>query len=119
MEVKPVVFRNLKNNQEAPLSEFNNRAVHAVAGIGNPARFFDTLRDIGAEAIQHPFPDHHRFAAHDLDFEDNQDIVMTEKDAVKCARFARTNYWVLEVDAVPTATMVEKLQSWVKETRFG
>ena len=119
MEVKPTVFQNLRSHQKTPLSEFKNRAVHAVAGIGNPARFFDTLGDIGAEATHHPFPDHYRFDEHDLDFGDNRDIVMTEKDAVKCARFAGTNCWVLEVDAVPTTAMVEELQFWVEEIRVG
>lgn len=119
MEVKPTAIRNMKSNEQVPLDKFKNRAVHAIAGIGNPARFFDTLRGIGAETTNHPFPDHHRFSEYDLDFGDNRDIIMTEKDAVKCARFAGANCWVLEVEARPTPAMVEKLQTWVEETRVG
>ena len=119
MEVKPTAFRNMRSNEQVPLNKFKNRTVHAIAGIGNPARFFDTLGSIGAEMTHHPFPDHHRFSENDLDFGDNRDIIMTEKDAVKCTRFAGANCWVLEVDARPTAAMVEKLQIWVEETRVG
>jgi tetraacyldisaccharide 4'-kinase len=60
--------------------------VHAVAGIGYPKRFFNQLRRYGLEVIDHPFPDHHAFSIDDITFEDELPILMTEKDAVKCAR---------------------------------
>ncbi|MEE8387397.1 MAG: tetraacyldisaccharide 4'-kinase [Acidiferrobacterales bacterium] len=119
MEVKPTAFRNIRSNKQVPLNDFKNKAVHAIAGIGNTARFFDTLRSIGTKTVNHPFPDHYRFSENDLDFGDNLDIIITEKDAVKCTRFAGTNCWVLMVDARPTAAMVEKLRTWVEETRIG
>lgn len=119
MEVKPTAFRNLKSNEQVSLNKFKNKSVHAIAGIGNPARFFDTLGSLGTKTTSHAFPDHYRFSKNDLDFADNRDIIMTEKDAVKCTRFAGTNCWVLEVDARPAAAMVEKLQIWVEETRVG
>jgi tetraacyldisaccharide 4'-kinase len=64
------------------------RRLHAVAGIGNPDRFFHLLSKMGLRFTPHAFPDHHRFTAQDLDFPECDAVLMTEKDAVKCARFA-------------------------------
>ena len=71
--------------------------VHAVAGIGNPGRFFDTLAVCGFEVIPHPFADHHQFTPDDLEFNDSLPVVMTSKDAVKCGGFAKPNVWQLPV----------------------
>ena len=73
--------------------------VHAVAGIGNPERFFRQLELAGLTLERHPFPDHHRFAPEDLEEMGSETVIMTEKDAVKCVRFARPQHWVLRVDA--------------------
>ncbi len=93
-------FQNLLNpGQRAGPEKFQNRRVHAVAGIGNPQRFFDHLRRLGLSFSAHPFPDHHAFTAADLAFADADCVMMTEKDAVKCQRFANKNHWVLPVSA--------------------
>ncbi len=93
-------FRNLRNPGLAVTAvHFRNRRVHAVAGIGNPQRFFAHLQRLGIECIAHPFPDHHAFVAADLQFADADDVVMTEKDAVKCTAFATENHWALVVNA--------------------
>jgi tetraacyldisaccharide 4'-kinase len=81
------------------LGQFRGQRVHAVAGIGNPARFFRTLRAQGLEPIEHPFPDHHPFSAQDLAFGDDAPVLMTEKDAVKCASFADARLWYVPVTA--------------------
>ncbi len=73
--------------------------MHAVAGIGHPARFFRELRAQGLEVIEHAFPDHHAFAAADLAFGDALPVLMTEKDAVKCAAFADARLWYVPVAA--------------------
>lgn len=73
--------------------------VHAVAGIGHPQRFFNALRDIGFDVIEHPFADHHQFAANDFKFGDKFPIVMTEKDAVKCSALANNSFYYLPVEA--------------------
>ena len=78
---------------------FAGQAVHAVAGIGNPQRFFNQLRNAGLQVIEHAFPDHHAFAASDLAFGDDAPVIMTEKDAVKCAAFAQSHWWVMPVTA--------------------
>lgn len=78
-------------------------AVHAVAGIGNPQRFFQQLRQQGFEPIEHPFPDHHRYRPEELSFADELPIVMTAKDAVKISGFSNARCWVLPVRAEPDA----------------
>lgn len=82
-----------------PVSQFLGQKVHAVAGIGNPERFFTLLQTQGMIPLRHAFPDHHRFRAHDLAFDDDTPVVMTLKDAVKCRDFARANHYYLEVAA--------------------
>ena len=72
------------------LSQFVGTPVHAIAGIGDPSRFFHMLRGLGLDVIEHPMPDHHRYRAQDLDFGDDRPLLMTGKDAVKCRRFANT-----------------------------
>lgn len=73
--------------------------VHAVAGIGNPQRFFATLQALGSETIDHSFADHHVFTQAELEFVEPLPVVMTEKDAVKCATFKLASLWFLRVDA--------------------
>ena len=82
-----------------PAKSFAGQKVHAVAGIGDPKRFFLQLARFGIKPIPHPFPDHHPFLPGDLDFGDELPVVMTEKDAVKCKRFAQANHWVFPVSA--------------------
>jgi len=71
--------------------------VHAVAGIGHPARFFGLLRAAGIEPIEHAFADHHAFTAADFAFGDGLPILMTSKDAVKCAGLADARFWEIPV----------------------
>jgi tetraacyldisaccharide 4'-kinase len=82
-----------------PLKSFRGAAVHAVAGIGNPRRFFATLTSAGLDIIPHPFPDHHPFSPADIAFADGYAVLMTEKDAVKCRAFARPGLWYVPVSA--------------------
>jgi tetraacyldisaccharide 4'-kinase len=87
-----------------PLSSFAGEQVHAVAAIGNPDRFFGSLRQSQIRLIEHAFTDHHALTAADLQFDDDLPILMTEKDAVKCASFAGPRQWQVPVDAdLPTA----------------
>ena len=82
-----------------PASAFAREGVHALAGIGHPARFFAQLAAMGIAATPHPFPDHHRFVPDDLAIADAQAILMTEKDALKCESFADERCWYLPVRA--------------------
>lgn len=81
-----------------PVSDFSSSPVHAVAGIGNPKRFFASLRTLGLEPIEHPFPDHHPFRKGELEFGDNLPVLMTEKDAVKYLNYAGERHWYLPVN---------------------
>ena len=85
----------------APLmqSELSGKKLHAVAGIGNPERFFAGLSRMGLAFSAHPFPDHHAFRPADLEFADCDFVLMTEKDAVKCRDFGRRDLIAVRVDA--------------------
>jgi tetraacyldisaccharide 4'-kinase len=100
------------------LDSFRGAPVHAVAGIGHPARFFAMLRAAGIEPIEHPFPDHHAFAPADLAFGDMHPVLMTSKDAVKCRGFADPRLWELPVQAslAPESgrALVERIVSLVR-----
>ncbi len=100
MSLKGDEFHNLLDpGHRVSAGHFRGKRVHAVAGIGNPQRFFRQLAGLGLEFAAHPFPDHHAFGAGDLAFPGADAILMTEKDAVKCQRFAAEMHWVLAVDA--------------------
>ncbi|HET9679305.1 MAG TPA: tetraacyldisaccharide 4'-kinase [Gammaproteobacteria bacterium] len=83
------------------LSDFQGQSVHGVAGIGNPQRFFQTLRQQGINVLEHPLPDHASIGVSDLAFDDTLPVMMTEKDAVKCCNRAlpENRYWYLPVSA--------------------
>jgi tetraacyldisaccharide 4'-kinase len=99
MDLVPDALRRLDGSATQPLSTWAGRTVHAIAGIGHPERFFASLRAAGLVVRPHAFPDHHRFRLEDIVFNDNIDVVMTEKDAVKCAPFAQARHWYLPVQA--------------------
>jgi tetraacyldisaccharide 4'-kinase len=81
------------------LDEFAGDSVHAVAGIGNPERFFNMLRAHGIEVVGRPLPDHAQLTAADISFADPRPVLMTEKDAVKCAAMAGPQHWYVPVTA--------------------
>jgi len=90
---------NLKTDETKNIKDFVGRPVHAVAGIGHPARFFNQLRKNGLEVIEHDYPDHHKFDQNDLIFDDDYPLLMTEKDAVKCQKFSDDHLWYVPVSA--------------------
>lgn len=85
------------SSESRPLASFAGSPVHAVAGIGHPARFFRYLRQSGLEVIEHPFPDHYAYQWQDIEFADDLPVLMTEKDAVKCRTFASDWHWFVPV----------------------
>ncbi len=91
--------RPMQGSRAVPLSAFAGQRVHAVAGIGDPERFFAMLREAGIAVVPHAFADHHAYAADDFAFGSKLPVLMTEKDAVKCAPFATERYFRVPTDA--------------------
>lgn len=95
-------------------SHFAALRVHAVAGIGNPQQFFDTLLRLGISHTPHAFADHHPFSAADITFDNCDAVVMTEKDAVKCRPIASEKHWMLRVDARVSDALARDLLEHLK-----
>ncbi len=106
---------NLVTGEQKSLQEFNAVDCHALAGIGNPERFFKLLESSGLTCITHSFPDHYQFQRQDIEFADNKPVLMTEKDAVKCMAFAGKQHWYLPVKAVSEDVFAEQLLKLLRE----
>ena len=114
MRLEAADFYALHDGQQrCTATDLRGKTLHAVAGIGDPSRFFATLRALGLEFTPHPFPDHHAYSDADLCFGEAAILLMTEKDAVKCAGLSRHETWVLPVaaqlDAAPAGTCLINL----------
>ena len=116
MTYKPLEWVRLSDNKRFPANDWPlSRSVHAVAGIGNPSKFYSTLSSLGLNIMEHSFPDHYQFKEEDLDFEDNHPILMTEKDAVRCMDMNNKNLWYLSIEAeIKDGDFKEDLLSKVK-----
>lgn len=127
MHLQPVSCRSLRQpTQQQPLSAFAGQHVHAVAGIGNPARFFATLQTAGLAVVPHAFADHHAFRREDLPWMDAP-VLMTEKDAVKCADLLRQanphnetlDWWAVAVQPVLNEEFSAQLSRLLAPLRQG
>lgn len=111
-QLKPSALVNLLTGERRPVDHFpSGQQVHAVAGIGNPQRFFNTLEGLHWRPVPHAFADHAVFSPQALSFTPALPVVMTEKDAVKCASFAAPDWWYLAVEAVPSPAFVSWFDS--------
>ncbi len=115
MRLQPGAFYCLDDFARfCPVDRLRGQKLHALAGIGDPGRFFRTLQGLGLDFEAHPFPDHHAYVAADLAFARDGILLMTEKDAVKCAGLTPGETWVLPVEAelAPALTelILEKLR---------
>ena len=96
MQVHVHDAKNLATGLVRALSTFRGGPVHAVAGVGNPQRFFQALKGAGLTVEEHAFPDHHQYAPEDFCFDPVQEILMTEKDAIKCREMKnREKMWAV------------------------
>ncbi len=103
-----------------PLSAFAGQRVHAVAGIGDPERFFSMLRDLGIAVVPHAFADHHRYVAGDFEFGSELPVLLTEKDAVKCLPFATERFHSVPVRAdLPEAFWIGLLDRLPRRASAG
>jgi tetraacyldisaccharide 4'-kinase len=89
---------HLKDGAERTLESFRKQPVHAVAGIGNPQRFFDLLRDAELDVEEHPLADHAEIGLDQLTFDEPGAVLITEKDAVKCEHLKPNGVWCVVVD---------------------
>ena len=100
MTLAPSGWYSVQDNKHLPVAQLPcDNGVAAVAGIGNPQRFFNTLAALGVKAQTRAFADHHHYCPEDFAFAGQGALLMTAKDAVKCQAFARPNWWYLGVDA--------------------
>jgi len=98
------------------IQQTGNTSLHAIAGIAYPERFFAMLRQLGFNHIEeHPFLDHHFFSRNDIYFDDDQLVLMTEKDAVKCLAIADHRHWYLPVYAEGLDELGELVLSKIKK----
>jgi subfamily B ATP-binding cassette protein MsbA len=118
MEYRPIKWIRISDDESfEPENWPLTRAVHAVAGIGNPSKFYNLLRSLGLQPIEHSFPDHYQFNKADLTFNDQLPIVMTEKDSVRCKAIDIKNIWYLKVEADIPDEFAEKIAIKIKEGR--
>ena len=114
MKYKGHLLINLKTNKKIHLNNLSLKNIHAIAGIGNPDRFFDYLKTFNIVFNSSTFQDHYKFSKKDFRDMNDKNIIMTEKDAVKCQQFSRNNFWYLpviaEVDSKFTNVILKKLR---------
>ncbi|MFL2706343.1 MAG: lipid A export permease/ATP-binding protein MsbA [Gammaproteobacteria bacterium] len=116
MNYQPIEWARINDNKRFSADAWPlSKNVHAVAGIGNPAKFYKTLSNLGLNPIHHSFPDHYQFLEEDLDFGDSLPIIMTEKDAVRCLDMKSKNLWYLSVEAkFENEDLAKKILSKIK-----
>ncbi len=119
MQVDGDTAINLLTGEERSLSDFSGQPCHALAGIGNPDRFFGLLSGAGIAIDKHVFPDHHQFKPADIQFNDDAAVLMTEKDAVKCTGFASPKHWYIPVTAKLEPSFATQLLTLLREKNHG
>lgn len=97
MELQPGNLKHLKSGATQEIKDLV-LPLAAVAGIGHPERFFNTLEKLQLNFAKYPFKDHHHFCRDELQFKEKS-VIMTEKDAVKCSSFAEDSWYFLPVEA--------------------
>ena len=113
-------FLSVKDDKiTCDFAALQSKKVHAIAGIAFPERFFNLLKKHGLNIIEHSFPDHYIFKSTDIKFGDDLAVVMTEKDAVKCCKFADENCWYLPIDVKMGNTFIHRLTILLKELENG
>jgi tetraacyldisaccharide 4'-kinase len=110
---------SLTTGESRPLQDFHGQRLHAIAGIGHPERFFASLRSAGLKPECHPFADHHAFTQQDLEPFAQQTVLMTEKDGVKCAEFARPGFWYVAATARPDEAFLHAFESKMQRLTDG
>ena len=111
MTLSPAKFIHLNSGKEYSIDKWPmHNQVHAIAGLGNPNRFFDLLLRLGFEFDKNPFPDHHKYNKRDLYYLDHLPILMTEKDAAKCKHFNNSKIWYLSIESKIESQFIDRLE---------
>lgn len=113
------LYNAFQKEHQQKLSDFRGQKVHAIAGIGNPERFFQLLTSYGLIVIKHAFSDHYHFTYRDVYFRDEFPVIMTEKDVVKCTSFVDLRHWVLPIKASLDPVFDAKLLTLLKGKYYG
>lgn len=100
----------LDGEEQKEIKAFTDYSTHAVAGIGHPKRFFDQLKAYDIPLIVHAYADHHRYQQSDFEGWQQERILMTEKDAVKCDRLSLPDAWYVRVAASLSSRLIEELE---------
>ncbi|MDB9813458.1 lipid A export permease/ATP-binding protein MsbA [Gammaproteobacteria bacterium] len=116
MTLSPAKFVHLNSGKSYSIDNWPmHKQVHAVAGVGNPNRFFDLLLRLGFEFDKTPFPDHHKYNKRDLYYLDHLPILMTEKDAAKCKHFNNSKIWYLSIEAKIESQFIDRLEKKIND----
>ena len=130
--IEPIQLRQLNSDEVLPVTglfDLNQPGkiwfkdwgyglqVHAVAGIGSPERFRDTLESLGLDPQLHHWPDHHNFSGEEFAFQDDWPIIITAKDAVKCTHIINDKIWVMDVQAVPDSLFLKGILEQLRELK--
>lgn len=111
MTLNPGKFIHLNSGKEYSVDNWPmHNQIHAIAGVGNPNRFFDLLLRLGFEFDKNPFPDHHKYNKRDLYYLDHLPILMTEKDAAKCKHFNNSKIWYLSIESKIEPQFIDRLE---------
>ena len=114
--LQPVAARDIATPPPDPA---RGAGIHAIAATGNPDRFFESLRQQGFRVLKHAFADHYVYRREDVDFADELPVVMTEKDAVKCLRFAGERHWYQPIEAQLPPAFEHRLLELLKRGNRG
>ena len=116
MKFKPTEWIRLSDKKSFKVGAWPlGKVAHAVAGIGNPLKFFLSLKELGFNLIEHSFPDHYQFQEEDFQFSEQFPIILTEKDAARCNNIENKNIWYLKTEADLPKEFVHKIVSKMKE----
>ncbi len=113
------VWNLFRPEERRPISDFQRRQVHALAGIGFPEIFFASLAQMGVDLIEHEFPDHHEFSAQDLVLKPDLPILVTHKDAVKLKGIARENIWVVPLQIELSESLRQEILELLESRHRG
>lgn len=119
MSLQPKLWCNVLTGEQLPLDSLpfaGDTVVNAVTGIGNPERFYKTLKDLNIAVRGQSFPDHHAFQAEDLAYVGSRPLLMTAKDAVKCQSFAKPDWWYLSVEAELPAQFYDQFSAFLSKS---